>query len=93
MKKKIILMLSMVAFVVCFLALSVSAEEIDGIDYTLNKNGTAEVNTGNKDCALTTVVIPSTVEYNDNVYTVVKIDSQAFKGNGTVVSITTPSTL
>lgn len=94
MKKKLILVISMVAFAICLFTVCVSATVVDGIDYTFN-NTTMEatVNTGNKNCELTTVVIPSTVVYGENTYTVTKIDSSAFKGNGTVVSIVTPSTI
>ena len=80
MKKKLILVLSMVAFVVCLLAISVSAVEIDGIDYTFS--GTeAFVNNGNQDCAKTNVVIPSTVTHEGVTYTVTKIKDSAFRGN------------
>lgn len=94
MKKKLLLVLSMIAFAICLFTVCVSATVVDGIDYTFN-NTTMEatVNTGNKNCELTTVVIPSTVVYGENTYTVTKIDSSAFKGNGTVVSIVTPSTI
>lgn len=92
MKKKLILVLSMVAFVVCLLAISVSAVEIDGIDYTFS--GTeAFVNNGNKDCAKINVVIPSTVTHEGVTYTVTKINDSAFRGNKTVVTLVTPSTI
>ena len=103
MKKKLLLVLSMIALMVCLLAISVSAMEVDGIDYTFNKTAMeAYVNSGNQDCQVVNVVINSTVTVTEKhttdtslygTYTVVRIDSSAFKGNGTVVSIVTPSTV
>lgn len=92
MKKKLILVLSMVAFVVCLLAISVSAVEIDGIDYTFNGDE-AYVNSGNQDCGLTVVNIPATVTHEGKTYTVTKINNSAFRYNKTVVSVETPSTI
>ena len=89
--KKLLFALSLIV-IVCLFALSVSAVEIDGIDYTL-KGTEAEVNTGNQDCGLTTVVIPETFTYNEVTYTVTVINGSAFRNNKTVVSITTPSTI
>lgn len=86
MKKKILLMLSMIAFVVCLLAISVSAVEVDGIYYSIEtKNGEsyAVVNTENRTkCTLENVVIPATVtvgEGEDKVeYKVTAISNDAF---------------
>ena len=103
MKKKLLLALSMIALLVCLFAISVSATEVDGIDYTFNRTTMeAYVNSGNQDCKVVNVVINSTVTVTEEhtaddsyygTYTVVRIDSSAFKGNGTVVSIVTPSTV
>ena len=94
MKKKILLVLSMIAALVCLFALCVSAVNIDGLEYSLsNTTMEATLTSANQSCSLTTVVIPSTVEYEGNSYTVTKINSSAFKGNGTIVSLTTPSTI
>ena len=94
MKKKILLVLTIAAALACLFALCVSAVNIDGLEYSLN--GTtmeATLTEQNQSCSLTTVIIPSTVEHEGNVYTVTKINSSAFKGNGTIVSLTTPSTI
>ena len=90
--KRILLVLSLMALVSCLFALSVSAVEIDGIDYTL-KDTEAHVNTGNRDCELTEVVIPETVTHEGVTYTVTKVYSEAFRSNATVKKIVTPSTL
>ena len=72
MKKKLILMLSMVALLACLFAISVCAVEIDGIDYTFSGEE-AYVNSGNQDCGLTVVNIPATVTHEGKTYTVTKI--------------------
>ncbi|MBO5262075.1 MAG: leucine-rich repeat domain-containing protein [Clostridia bacterium] len=101
MKKKVILMLSMVAFVVCLFAISASALVVDGIDYSF-KNGEATVTAENKNCLLTVVNIPQTVtvteEHTDTAslhgtYTVAYIADSAFRDNKVVTEITTPSTI
>lgn len=103
MKKKIILMVSMLTFVACLFAISVSAVMVDGIDYSVNtKTGEATVTNANKNCTLTIVNIPSeitlTEEHTDNAslhgtYTVAYIADSAFRDNKTVTEITTPSTI
>ncbi|MBE6673514.1 MAG: leucine-rich repeat domain-containing protein [Ruminococcaceae bacterium] len=104
MKKKIILMLSMIAFVVCLLAISVSAVEVDGIYYRLSgsgENATATVTNENATlCTLTNVVIPETITYENVTYTVTAIDAHAFSGaqsswgkNQTIVSLVVPKTV
>ena len=92
MKKKLLLVLSMMALVACLFALCVSAANIDGIEYSL-KDGEATVTSANKNCTVANVVIPQTVTYEGTTYTVTKINDSAFRGNGTVVTIVTPSTI
>ena len=92
MKKKLILALCMVAFAACLLAISASAVVVDGIDYSFNKTE-ATVTSANKSCEVVDVVIPETVVYEGNSYTVTVIASSAFRDNANVVSIKTPSTI
>lgn len=82
MKKKILLVLSLMALAACLFALSVSAVEVDGIYYSLNGAGedayaavSAENRTG---CTLETVVIPATIEVEGVTYKVTKIEQNAF---------------
>ena len=83
MKKKLILVLSLIALMVCLLAISVSAVEVDGIYYTLNNSGetpVAEVSTENRaSCKLETVSIPATITVGGDTYKVTSIDKAAFK--------------
>ena len=92
MKKKFLLMLSLMAFMVCLLAISVSAVVIDGIDYSFS-GAEATVTAANSGCELTEVNIPETVTYEGKTYTVAVIANSAFKTNKTVTKITTPSTI
>ena len=76
MKKKILLTLLVAMMLVCALAISVSAEKIGGIEYTLNTaNKTATFAASNRtDCTLTRVVIPEIVVGADGqTYTVTTI--------------------
>ena len=72
MKKKIILALLIVSMLVCLFAISVSAEWIDGMDYTLNSNGTATFSAKNRtECTLTEMIIPEYVtDANGKTYKV-----------------------
>ncbi len=103
MKKKIILMVSMLTFVACLFAISVSAVMVDGIDYSVNtKTGEATVTNANKNCTLAIVNIPSEITLTEEhtadanlhgTYTVAYIADSAFRDNKTVTEITTPSTI
>ena len=76
MKKKVILSLAIVIVLTCLFAISISAENIGGIEYTLNStNKTATFAASNRtDCTLTRVVIPETVVGADGeTYTVTAI--------------------
>ena len=82
MKKRILLVLSMVAALACLFALCVSAVEVDGIYYTINGTGEAayaSVSSENRaSCKLETVEIPATIEVDGVTYKVTKIDQNAF---------------
>ena len=105
MKKKLLLMLSVAAFVVCLLAISVSAAtEIDGIYYELSgsgENAIAKVTADNATlCSLENVVIPENVTYEGVSYTVTTINSHAFSGsqsnwgkNQTIKTLVIPKTV
>ena len=76
MKKKILLTLAIAMVFTCLLAIFVSAENIGGIEYTLNEaTKTATFAASNRtDCTLTRVVIPETVVGADGeTYTVTAI--------------------
>lgn len=86
MKKKLLLVLSLIAVFTCLFAVSVFAAEIGGIYYDLSGSGdtaVAKVNTQNKTlCELETVDIPEYVEQTVNGvttrYKVVEIYGSAF---------------
>lgn len=85
MKKKILLGIVMVLAVMCMLAISISAVEIDGVHYSLDtKNKTAQVSTDNKTSTTEIVKIPSTVEYDGVTYQVTSIAGSAFSGNSSI---------
>ena len=91
MKKKIFLAFAVVAMLTCIFALTASAVDVDGIDYSFS--GTeATVTTGNQSCALGAVDIPETVTYEGTTYTVTAIASSAFKSSA-ITSVTIPSTV
>lgn len=97
MKKRLLLVLSLIAVFACLFAISASAVEIDGIYYTLSgsgENATAAVNNENATkCTLENVVIPETVTNEGVTYTVTNIANSAFRNNTYVKEIETPSTL
>ncbi len=101
MKKKIVLSLLIVSILVFMLAVTANAEWIDGIDYTLNSNGTATVSATNRtECKITVVNIPSTVKAaNGQTYTVTALADRCFghqdagAGNQYVETVYVPSTV
>ena len=102
MKKKILFIFSLAVFLVCMLAISVSAAvQIDGIYYSLSgsgENATATVTIDNVNCEKVDVVIPQTVTHEGQTYTVTTIANHAFGGtsfgaNQTIKSIVIPETV
>ncbi len=100
MKKKILLILTMVALLVCVFVISVSAAEcIDGIYYTFNGTEATVSSDNQGSCELETVVIPEKVRVGETEYTVTAIVGKAFGsqnkngGNSNVKSVTVPSTV
>ncbi len=88
MKKKLLFVLSVLALLVCALAISVSAAEINGVYYDLDaKNGVATVSKENKTSTFEIAEIPSTFTYEGVEYKVTKIENDAFAGNKTVKEI------
>ena len=76
MGKKILLTIAIIVVLTCLFAIGVSAENIGGIEYTLNSsNKTATFAASNRtDCTLTRVIIPETVVGADGeTYTVTTI--------------------
>ena len=110
MKKKLLFFV-MIFFVVCLLTVCVSAVEVDGIHYTFKTtdaypgyDGTATVNTDNRNGTLANVVIPEIVEYDkdgdkviDERYVVTEVAGSAFGSTGTtnnyVTSVFVPKTV
>lgn len=87
MKKRILFVLTVLALV-CILAISVSATEIDGVHYSLDaKNQVATVSKDNRTAQSEIANIPSYITYEGVEYKVTKIDNDAFAGNKTVVEI------
>lgn len=97
MKKRLLLIVAMMALLCCLFALSVSAAnvEVDGVYFTTTDNssayegydGTASVNTSNKTATAEIATIPSTITVGGKTYVVNKIDNDAFAGNKTVKEI------
>ena len=87
MKKKIFLVLSIVA-VLCLFAISVSAVEVDGVHYSLNAiKLEATVSTGNRTAENEIANIPSFITYEGVEYKVTAIATDAFWGNNYVKEI------
>ena len=104
MKKKILLIFSLVALLACLFAISASAATLlDGIYYNLSGSGetaTATVTNDNVNCKLTEVNIPETVTYEGVTYTVTTIAYHAFSGsqsnwtgNNVITSVTIPASV
>ena len=102
MGKKILLMIAIIVVLTCLFAIGVSAENIGGIEYTLNSaNKTATFAASNRtDCTLTRVVIPETVKGSDGeTYTVTAIADRSIghqdqgKGNSYIQYLYIPKTV
>ena len=88
MKKKILLGVIMILALACLFAISISAEEIDGVHYTLDANNkVAQVSKENITATTQIVTIPSTIEYNGVEYKVTSIANDAFYGNKNIVEL------
>ena len=99
MKRKIILVLSMITILACVFAISVSAGKIgtatdeNGLNYTVYDDGTASLKDNRNYSASTTLVIPEKVTYNGSEYTVTATENYAFHSNSTLTVIYFPSTI
>lgn len=83
MKKKVLILALMLAFVICIFAISASAVKVDDIYYSLSKSesgNTAQVTYENVFCELEIVVIPETITVDGVVYTVTSLSGNAFSG-------------
>ena len=97
MKKKLLLVMSMLALLVCLLALSVSAADVvvDGVHYTTytssnyeGYDGRAAVSQGNKTATTLIVEIPDFIETEDGKkYVVDEIKNDAFYNNQTMTEL------
>ncbi len=96
MKKKIFLIVAIMAILCCLLAISASAEDVcvGDVYYTITDSdsvegfdGTAKVNTSNKTSTATVIKIPDSIEYGGKTYVVNSIANYAFEGNKTVQEI------
>ena len=96
--KKVLLIIAIIAIMVCTLAISVSAVNVDGIEYSFSGTS-ATVTSANQSCELVNVVIPSIVTYENVEYTVTAIADNAFgnatasKANKIVQSVYIPDTV
>ncbi|MBO4983463.1 MAG: leucine-rich repeat domain-containing protein [Clostridia bacterium] len=102
MGKKILLTIAKIVVLTCLFAIGVSAENIGGIEYTLNSaNKTATFAASNRtDCTLTRVVIPETVVGADGeTYTVTTIADRSIghqdagEGNSYIEYLYIPKTV
>lgn len=83
MKKKVLILALMLAFVICIFAISAVAVEVDGIYYSLTKSesgNTAQVSVENVLCELEIVRIPETITVDGVEYTVTSLSGNAFSG-------------
>ena len=79
-------------FLTLFVASSVWAFEVDGIEYYLSSDREVMV-MANANKYEGSVVIPSSVMYDRKNYTVVSINNKAFSGCTDLISITIPKTV
>ncbi|MBQ7353308.1 MAG: leucine-rich repeat domain-containing protein [Clostridia bacterium] len=98
MKKKILLVLAMLAMLVCMLTISVSAANkvgtttVGGFNYTLYDDATASLQ-DNRNCTVANVVIPAKFTYNDVEYTVTATENYALHSSPAITSIYFPPTI
>lgn len=96
MKKKLLIFCLIVISVMCLFAISISAaEEIDGIKYDLNSNGTARLSkNANQSVVIETLIIPEKVTGSDGrEYTVTEVYEGSFRGNKSIKYISLPPTI
>ncbi|MBQ4585861.1 MAG: leucine-rich repeat protein [Clostridia bacterium] len=95
MKKKLLLVVSMLAILMCLLAISVSAAEYtdaNGIKYTTNSDGTAQV-AKNPDFTGTEAIIAEKITVDGVEYTVTSVAGNAFDYLTTLTTIYFPPTI
>ena len=79
MKKLLLRYLSFLSILFCSLSMSAEEVEVDGIAYTLNSDGTAEVVSKSPEYS-GDIIIPSEIEYTGKHYSVTSIGNGAFSG-------------
>lgn len=80
------------AVLLCSISVKAYNFSVDGIYYYVTSNLTAKVTSGDNPYE-GTVTIPSTVEYNDNVYSVTSIGGYAFRKCSGLTSVTIPNSV
>lgn len=69
------------------------AEEIDGLSYNLNSDGTAEVTGHTNKNSIIDLIIPSSISYDEKSYSVTKISNRAFFSALNLKSVTIPNSV
>ncbi len=95
MKKKLLLVVSLLAILMCLLAISVSAAtytDANGIKYTTNSDGTATV-ANNTDFTGTEAIIAEKITVDGVEYTVTSVAGNAFDYMSTLTTIYFPPTI
>ena len=96
--KKLLVIAMLVVAMVCLFAISASAANkvgtvaVDGLNYTVYDDKTASLK-DNRQSAKTEIVIPTTVTYNGEEYTVTATENYALHNSDSLTSIYFPSTI
>ena len=95
MKNKLLFVLIFAVLIACLFVASVSAaEEIGGLTYDFNSNGTAKLTNANKTIFMETVIIPEKiVNSQDKEYTVTTVNEGAFRENKSIKYLSLPPTI
>ena len=93
MKKKFLLILSMVALLACLLTIAVNAAKIGDFEYSLDSSTMEAAFGDNRSYTGNVVYIPSTVEYEGKIYTVTSLGKNALYNNDNVVTLYIPNTV
>ena len=100
MKKKLLIIVAMIAVLVCLFAISVSATQIGDLHYTLTDStsvegydGTAQLSTENQQITISEVVIPKSVTYEEKTYLVTSLAGNAFANNTNITKVELPDSL
>ncbi|MDE7096774.1 MAG: leucine-rich repeat domain-containing protein, partial [Muribaculaceae bacterium] len=92
MKKLLLRYLPLLSILFCSLSMSAEEVEVDGIAYTLNSDGTAEVISKSPQYS-GDIIIPSGIEYNSKTYLVTSIREYAFNNCIGLTSVEIPNSV